>query len=185
MSHSDVLKLLIPLEVSGDYAADLALEGKVLDAGQTSADILLDETLPTTAYALLVEWEKLTATSPETGEPLISRRARVTRKLQELGDIKKPYFVGLALTLGYQIYIQEYLPTMADWAEAGDELIVPDDERILFIWNVHIFNQSVYHFHAGQSAAGERLTWWKPAAELESVMDELRPAHVHLIFSYE
>lgn len=185
MSHSDTLKLLIPLALGGTFSADLDLEGQALDAAQAAADILLDQTLPPSAHVMLADWERLTGMAPGPDEPVQSRRDKVIRKLQELGNIKKPYYVALAAALGYQIYIEEYIPTMAGWVEAGDELMIQDDERILFIWNAHIFNQSVYHFTAGQSLSGERLTWWRPATALENILDDLRPAHVQFVFSYE
>lgn len=185
MSHSDVLQLLFPLDLDGVFAGDLAVEGASLDTAMTSADSLLTEMLPNRAYILLSDWERVTGIVPKADEPLQSRRDRVVRKLRELGDVKKPYYETLARSLGYEIYIQEYIPTMVGWVCAGDELITNDDPAILFIWNAHIFGQSIYYFHAGSSTAGERLAWWRAAEELESVLDELRPAHVEFIFAYE
>jgi uncharacterized protein YmfQ (DUF2313 family) len=179
------LQLLFPLELTGVFAGDLAVEGASLDTAQAWAETLLTEMLASRAYILLSDWERVTGIVPSTDEPLQSRRDRVVRKLRELGDIKKPYYEALARSFGYEFYIQEYIPTMAGWVCAGDELTTNDDPAILFIWNAHIFGQSIYYFHAGQSAAGERLAWWRQAEELELVLEELRPAHVKFIFAYE
>jgi len=185
VSHKDTLKALIPLDLGDTFAADVEQEGITLDSAQEIGGTLLDEMLPSKAYNLLAAWERVTGMAPAANEPIQSRRDRVARKLQQLGNIKKPYYEGLALALGYNIHIQEYLPTMPGWVGAGDELITDDDPAILFIWNAHIFNQSVYHFTAGQSMAGEYLSWWRPALELENLLDELCPAHVQFLFSYE
>ncbi|MRR56971.1 MAG: DUF2313 domain-containing protein [Deltaproteobacteria bacterium] len=185
MSHSDALQLLFPVDLGGVFAGDIRVEGSSLDAARMSADSLLEEMLPNRAYILLADWERVVGIVPGADEPLQARRDRVVKKLRELGDVKKPYYQALAESLGYSIYIQEYIPTMCGWAGAGDELIPPDDPAVLFVWNCHVFGQSVYHFHAGQSCSGERLTWWRPAEELEAVLEDLRPAHVELQFSYE
>lgn len=184
MSHKDVLKQLMPLDAGSVFTADLEREGVLLDAAQDSAEGLLAETLPTGSYAVLGNWERLTGVASAVDSPLQSRREKVVRRLRELGDIKKPYFEALAASYGYQIYIQEYLPTMSGWAGAGDELI-PDDPAVLFVWNAHILGQGLYPFRAGQSAAGESLLWWRPAEELEALLNDLRPAHVLFIFSYD
>lgn len=185
MSHSDVLELLFPLDLGGVFAGDLAVEGNCLDGVRDIGESLLDEMLPNRAYILLPDWERVVGIVPGADEPLQARRDRVLKKLRELGDVKKPYYQGLAESLGYSIYIEEYLPTMSGWVCAGDELITQNEPAVLFIWNCHVFGQSVYHFHAGQSVGGERLTWWRPAEELEAVLEDLRPAHVELTFSYE
>lgn len=183
--HSEALQLLFPLDLGGVFEGDIRVEGNSLDAVRISAESLLEEMLPNRAYILLADWERVVGIVPGADEPLQARRDRVVKKLRELGDVKKPYYQALAESLGYSIYIQEYIPTMCGWVCAGDELITNDDPAILFVWNAHIFNQSVYWFHAGQSCAGERLAWWRPAEELETTLEDLRPAHVTFIFSYE
>lgn len=183
--HKDALALLFPLELGGVFQGDIAVEGASLDAAQESAERLLQEMFPDTAVELLPDWERVCGLVPKDGEPLQFRRDRVVRKLRELGDIKKPYFELLCATLGYEVHIEEYLPTMAEWAGAGDELIVHDDPAVLFVWTFHVFNQQVHYFRAGQSLAGDRLSWWIPAGDLEEILQDLRPAHVRFDFSYE
>lgn len=185
LRHKDALTLLFPLELGGVFHGDTAVEGASLDATADSAERLLSEMFPDTAVELLPDWERVCGVYPQEGDPLQFRRDRVVRKLRELGDIKKPYFEMLAATLGYQIHIEEYIPTMAEWAGAGDELIVPDDPAVLFVWNFHILNQEIHYFRAGQSLAGDHLSWWNPADELEGILQDLRPAHVRFDFTYE
>lgn len=183
--HKDALALLFPLDLGGAFAGDTAVEGASLDAAGESAERLLLEMFPDTAFELLPDWERVCGVSPGEEDPLQTRRDRVVRRLRELGDIKKPYYEMLAAAMGYQVHIEEYLPTMAEWACAGDELIVPDDPAVLFVWNCHVLNQPIHYFRAGQSAAGDRLSWWDLADNLEVVLQDLRPAHVWFVFTYE
>jgi len=184
MSHKQILAQLLPLELSGDNDTDLAVEGTILDRAMDSADSLLGEMFPYSSSRLLMAWERVTGIIPLVDEPVQRRRDKVIRQLRTLGDIKKPYFEALLASLGYSMTIQEYIPSMSGWTGAGDELIPDGIPEILFMWNCHIHNKSVYRFRSGMSAAGERLTWWVPDTAIEDLLTELRPAHVALIFSY-
>jgi uncharacterized protein YmfQ (DUF2313 family) len=183
MLHSDVLKLLMPLDIAGIFSADAAVEGGALDAALASADVLLQEMFPAGSYQLLAEWERVVGVVPGLDDLVQIRQQRVVRKLRELGDIKKPYYVTLAASLGYEIHIQEYLPPMAGWMCAGDEVLPVDDPTVLFVWNIHIANQPVSYFQVGTSAMGERLCDWQDATELLALLEELRPAHVLFLYS--
>lgn len=183
--HEEALNLLFPLELKGVHGRDMAVEGASLDDAAGSAARLLLEVFPETSYELLPDWERVCGVAHREDEPPEARRERVLRKLRELGDVKKPYYELLAASMGYDVHIEEYIPTMAEWACAGDELIVPDDPAVLFVWNFHVMNQEIRYFRAGVSAAGDRLSWWRVSDELEEVLQDLRPAHVRFIFSYE
>jgi uncharacterized protein YmfQ (DUF2313 family) len=89
--------------------------------------------------------------------------------------------LGLATALGYEVEIIEPVPFMAGWGAAGDEIF---DPSVNYQWGLIIHNQPVYLFLAGESAAGEPLSWWRPQTALESLFVELKPAHTYVYFSY-
>lgn len=178
----DTLRLLFPVELGGDHAADLDLDAKHLDLAQASADGLLAEMFPDQAAVLLVDWERVLGLMPGSDEPQSSRRDKVVRKIRERGGLSVSYFLRLAEALGYEVEIEEPVPFMANWGCAGDVLY---DSAILYQWGVKIYNQPIYEFRAGESTAGESLLWWEAQTYLENIFKELKPAHTFVYFSYE
>jgi uncharacterized protein YmfQ (DUF2313 family) len=184
MVHSDVLKLLFPLPVEADgvLADDFSLEGGQLDAAQSSAEALLLEAFPDQSTALLASWERVCGIVPGDDDPLQARRDAVVRILRSIGGLSRAYFITLAAVFGWTITIDEYLPFIAGWNRCGDYLY---EEHVRWIWRVNVSGKAVYPFRAGLSAAGERLTWWVPNTVLETLFEELKPAHTHAIFNYD
>lgn len=186
MLHKDMLKLLIPVELGGEHDAALAVEGAAFDACQGRIDDLQGETFPDTAEELLAQWEALYEIIPAAGATLQARQAAVAGKFSARGDIKKPYFVALAASMGYTIRIDDYTESMAGWHCAGDELL--EDGWV--------------YCSAGIGAAGDTLAFedvllpwiWEvvvtavpasaPTPNLEQVLQDLKPDHIKLNFTY-
>jgi len=181
MKHQDTLKLLFPAELTGVFDDDIALEGKQLDAAQASADMLLQEMFPDVAYSTLADWERVCGLTPATDDTLQKRRDAVVQKLRERGGLSRSYFIALASALGWTITIEELIPFMCGWGRCGDALYVTD---VRWIWRVNASGYSTYLFRAGTSGSGERLTWWAADANLETLFNDLKPAHTYVIFSY-
>jgi len=173
VSHRDVLRLLFPVEMGGDFEKDLELEGKLLDEAQARAEELLREIFPDTANELLSEWERVCGLTPGASDPLALRRERVIQKLRELGRLDRAYYVALAATMGFAISIEELPPNVEGHGEES-----------IFIWRIHVAGTPVYYFRAGESRAGERLCWWPAATALEGLFQDIKPAHTQLIFAY-
>jgi uncharacterized protein YmfQ (DUF2313 family) len=181
MSAETTLKLLFPLELEGDQAADLQHDARQLDAAKTRGETLLTELFADTTDSLLTDWERVLGLSVGIDTPLQLRREKVVRKLRERGGLSIPYFQLLGETLGYQIAIVEPVQFMAEWGAVGDELF---EDTIISQWGVEVYNQPIYHFLAGESAAGERISWWDVQTALEELFIELKPAHTFVFFSY-
>jgi uncharacterized protein YmfQ (DUF2313 family) len=181
MSHRDVIKLLLPLELTGVSDADIALEGQVLDDVEAQAKELLGEMFPDRSVRCLTDWERVCALVPAADATLQSRRDNVVRKLRERGGLSRKYFIALAVAMGYTITIDELQPFMAGWSRAGDPLY---EEEVRFIWRVRVSGQALYYFRAGLSTAGERLLWWPSVTALEDLFNSLKPAHTYIIFDY-
>lgn len=181
MAYENILKQLFPIDLGGDHPHDLAIEGAALDEAQASSERLLENVFPGTAHALLKDWERVLGIQAEGDAPIKARRGTVLKKLREIGGISRQYFISLAESLGWTVTIDELLPFMAGWNRAGDRVY---EDEVRWIWRVNVLGQSVYRFRAGESTAGERLTWWMPAAVLESLLEDLKPAHTYVLFNY-
>lgn len=182
MNHADALTLLMPVELAGVFAQDTALEGAVLDEAEASAARLLREMFPDRADALLPDWERVCGLTPGETDPLQARRDAVLQLLRSIGGLSGEYFIDIAATFGWTISIDELKPFMAGCGRAGDSLY---EESACFIWRVNVSGNAVYRFRSGVSAAGEMLTWWIPYADLETLLNELKPAHTYVFFNYE
>lgn len=181
MSHADTLKLLFPVELTGVFDDDIALEGKQLDDAQASAEILLQEIFADKAYNLLTDWERVCGLTPGEDDPLQSRRDAIIRKLREIGGLSRDYFIALAASIGWTITIEELQPFMCGWNRCGDELNI---EESIWIWRVTAADPAYYAFRAGLSCSGERLGSNPSADVLELLFNELKPAHTYVTFIY-
>lgn len=186
MLHEDILKLLIPIELAGVFTSDLEVEGAALDAVLTRVGDLQAEIFADTSSELLSTWEAFFLLNPPTGATTASRRAAVIAKIRARGDIKKPYYIALAASMGYTIRIDDYTESMAAWHCAGDELL---DE----LWE---------YFTAGVGTAGDYLAYcnpildwiWEvvvtaappapPTPDLETMFAALKPADMLINFTY-
>lgn len=176
MSHRDALKLLFPLELAGVFEADLALEGASLDDAQERAEKLLLEVFADRADELIADWERVCGLTPLAADTLQKRRDRVVAKLRERGSLYLAYYVAIALTLGYEITIEELPANAAGFEEYG--------EGSIFIWRITVADSEVYYFRAGESEAGERLLDWNDDNALEDMFEDIKPAHTLLIWAY-
>ncbi len=181
MPHKDVLKLLFPIPLEGNFDEDSEIEGSHLDAAQARADDLLQEIFPDQTYEQLCCWERVCGLVPGADDTLQMRRNAVIGKLRELGGLSKAYFIQLAASIGYAITIEELHPFMAGISYVGDTLYV---EESIFVWRVNVADQALYYFRAGESSAGESLLWWPDQSVLENLLNELKPAHTFVYFTY-
>jgi uncharacterized protein YmfQ (DUF2313 family) len=182
MSAEPTLRLLFPIELGGEHAADIAIDAAHLDAAQQSGEALLTEMRPDQTARLLTDWERVLGIVPGSDEPLQFRREQVVRTIRGRGGLSRGYFIGLAATLGYTIEIVEPVPFMVGWGRIGDRL---NGSVVCHQWGVRISGQPVYRFRVGVSAMGERLLWWQSQTLLEDIIRELKPAHTFVYFIYE
>lgn len=167
------MKLLFPLELGGVFDGDIALEGKHLDAAETSAAQLLREMMPQSAGDSIEDWERVCGLTPVSADTLQIRQTRVISKLRERGGLSIPHFTALAASWGYTVTIEELLANTDGLGEEG-----------IFRWRVTFTSTPLYYFRAGQSRAGERLVDGPLADALEGIFIDLKPAHTQVIFAY-
>ena len=165
-----------------------------LDAlGSAFADVearseeLLDELDPRTTVQLLPEWENLLGLPDECSGiagTLQERRDRVVQKLTDQPQQTVAYFIAVAAQLGYpDVTFEELGPFICGLSRCGDLLSGADTDRFYFL--VRVGTARVTYFRAGASRAGEKLGAFEQAADLECVLNRIKPAHTVMIFSYE
>jgi len=187
MSYQSLLSALLPpVSYSPDQSmlsAELYAEGNTLEAATASADRVKNAVTPLYAETLLPDWERVLAITPASSATYQSRLNAVLSKLNEVGGLSIPYFVGLAASIGYTISIDEPQPFRAGTSHVGDTVYIPD---IVFIWLTTVTGSStpVYRFRSGSSVVAERLTSFSDAV-IESVFNDLKPAHTFVYFAYE
>lgn len=187
MSAKTLLGLLLP-PVAYDttqprLAAELAAEGAVLDMAQQLSDRVLGAITPIYAQSLLTDWERVLDIAPTPDSNYQQRLGNVLIKIAETGGLSIPYFIRLASRLGYAITIDELHPFRTGTSRCGERLMVHD---AIWTWRVNVFGTSAkkYYFRAGLSAVGERLMTFGDTV-IESVFNDLKPAHTFCYFSYQ
>ncbi|MEX3639900.1 putative phage tail protein [Paraburkholderia sp. BR14320] len=107
------------------------------------------------------EWEATsglpdpcTGANPSTQQ----RRAQVVARLINEGGQNAAFYIEYAAALGYQITTSNYAPFRAGQSRCGQQLGTPD---WFFTWSINAPQNSVTHFAAGQSAAGDPLATWR------------------------
>lgn len=178
MLHSDIMKLLIPFELGTIHTVDTALEGLCLDLGAERAADLLHELFPGSTSELIDAWERVYGLVPGFDGLLQLRQNRIIQKMRELGRLDRTYFIQLAAALGYQIVIEELCPFMAGWSCAGDEL---GDDASDWCWCVWYSEGLGYYFRAGESCAGEHLSY-NYDETLFTLFSDLKPADTFVEF---
>ena len=163
-------------------ATALGLSG--VYAWQTSrANNLLIDAFPATTSELLPEWElTLGLPDPCTGAnpSMQQRRAQVVARLTSSGGQSAQFFIDFAAALGYTISVTNYAPFRAGQSRCGQQL---GNQDWFFTWSVDAPENTVTHFAAGQSAAGDPLSTWGNDV-LECELETLKPAHTILQFHY-
>lgn len=187
MMHAELLALLLPPE---SYAprgralrAELCAEGAALDTSQKRADTVKGAITPLNAEQLLPDWERICGITPPAGGVYQQRLQAVLAKLAETGGLSIPYFIHLAAGVGFQITIDEPSPFRAGSSRAGQRLT---GEEVIWVWRVNVRGSATrtYRFRAGVSRAGERLTYASEPV-LETVLNDLKPAHTLVVFTYQ
>ena len=147
------------------------------------ANNLLVDAFPGSTTELLPEWEStLGLPDPCMGDnpTLQQRRAQVVARLTTNGGQNAAFYIAYAAALGFQITVTNYAPFRAGQSKAGQQLGTTD---WFFTWSINAPQNTVTHFAAGQSTAGEPLATWGNEV-LECEMENLKPAHTILQFRY-
>jgi uncharacterized protein YmfQ (DUF2313 family) len=152
------------------------IHGRVLD--------LIRESDPRTTIEMLGDWERALGLpdncSSTLAPTLQGRRDDVLNKLVSLGGQSRAYYIAVAARLGYTITIEEFRPFRVGRSRVGERIY---DLDWTWVWRVNGPPVAIRHFRVGQSRMGERLRSWGNSA-LECRLNQIKPAHTRIIFSY-
>lgn len=186
MDYKDILRGLLPPVSYARNAkrmrAQAEIDGNALDAVAGSARRAADAIDPRTSGESLADWERVLGLDGRNKNRQ-RRVLAVMAKLNETGGLSIPYFIRLAKSAGYEIQITEPQPFRAGVNRAGDRLA---PEEIMWVWWVNVKNgdNRITRFRAGVSAAGDRLSDYGDAV-IEEVIQDLKPAHTAVHFTYK
>lgn len=144
---------------------------------------LLDEIFPDTTTLLLPDWERVAGLPDECsqiGETIAVRRLNLLQKITSRGGQSKAYFIATALSLGYTVTVDEFLPFRVGVSHVSDPLC---NWKWWFTWRINSALFSIIWFKASESGAHEPLAYWGND-RLECIMNKLKPAHTKLLFGY-
>lgn len=144
----------------------------------------LRESDPRTSDELLPDWERVLDIPGSCGnleETTIARRFQIVSKLTAQGGQSISYFVSVALSLGFEVTVEEFPMMEAGVSVCGDEL---NGEDCRFVWTIHAPSATPFFFRIGESGAGDPLVA-VDVTVLECTLQDLRPAQSELFFDYD
>lgn len=143
---------------------------------------LLKDAFPASTYELLPEWEAtLGLPDPCVGpSPTVQQRvSQVVARLTGTGGQSIGYYRSVATTLGYDITIQQFVPS-----RCGQSLGKPlGGLDWAFAWQVTAPAFTVHKFRLGASTVGEPLAYWNNNV-LTCELSAIAPAHTILNFQF-
>ncbi|CNL73934.1 YmfQ family protein [Yersinia kristensenii] len=145
---------------------------------------LLDAAFPSTATAMLPEWEA-TLGLPDLcaiGEidSMIQRQRAVVSKLFGIGGQSVDYFIRVAAALGYTISITQYRQACAGMSVCGDAI---NGEEWPFAWLIISPETTINYAQSGLTYCRDPLRTWGNK-QLECRLTVLNPSHTILKFGY-
>lgn len=189
MIHAELLKRLLPSTAYDPNApllsAELDAEGAELDMAKASADSLLLESDPRHTLQLLPDFERVldlpdTCCSTATNSTITQRRARVVEKSFAKGGQSRPYFIDLAMRLGYtDVSITVCKPMTCE--DPCDHSVYGQDWG--FAWQLNVGDYFAIHTMTCDDPCDSPLRSWQPN-ELLCRVNQLKPAHTVAIINW-
>ena len=182
------LKALLPFGPAW-YFDDDSTNAKLIDAWsqefsriQESADYLIDQADPRITVDFIFDYERIfglpTDCMAGIQQSLAQRHNALISQMTAAGGQSIDYFIGLALSAGYDITITEFFPFSVGMTVA--DLIYDQDWD--FAWQINAPATTVSSFLV-TSGVDESLASWGNNL-LECLINRYKPAHTIAIFSY-
>lgn len=187
MNHAELLGRLLPPGAydltAPNISAELSAEGKALDDALVSADSLLNEIDPGTAYTLLPDWERVLGLAEIVALFNLSieqRQAAASAKWFRRGGSSIPYFINQAAIFGFPgATVTEFAPATCD--SDCDTAMYSEDDR--FCWQMNLPVDGGMFIATCDSPCDAPLGSWGTGA-IESAIRIQRKAHTSVIFNY-
>lgn len=176
--------LVWPRQLNGVQTSTLRALARSYQRSDEDARDLLDAAFPSTATAMLPEWEA-TLGLPDLcaiGEidSMIQRQRAVISKLFGIGGQSMAYFIRVAEALGYTISITQYRQACAGMSVCGDAL---NGDEWPFTWLITAPETTINYAQCGLTYCGDPLRSWGNK-QLECRLTVLNPSHTILKFGY-
>ncbi|WP_145483118.1 YmfQ family protein [Yersinia aldovae] len=176
--------LVWPKILDGTQTSTLRALARTYQRSDEDARDLLDAAFPSTATAMLPEWEA-TLGLPDLCaigeiESIIQRQRAVVAKLFGIGGQSVAYFIQVAAALGYTISITQYRQACAGMSVCGDAL---NGEEWPFTWLITAPETTLNYAQCGLTYCGDPLRSWGNK-QLECRLTVLNPSHTILKFGY-
>lgn len=151
---------------------------------EATAEAMMDEVDPRTAYHCLADFERVLGPDPcgrDTSAMTVAERQRLAhQRWTARGGQSISYFIGLAAARGVSVTIEEATLSRANVLRAGQRLVNHPEQ---FVWVVRLSLGSWRVFRAGASVAGNRLYDFS-LSDIECDIRRRAPAHTLVVFHY-
>ena len=151
---------------------------------ELTAEQMMEEIDPRTATLLLPDFERVLGPDPCGRDPLTmsleQRRLLAHQRWTARGGASIPYFVALAARRGVAISIVENRVTVADAAQAGDELVESPEQ---FAWTIELALLGETVAKVDEAQAGDLLLDII-LSDVECDIRRAKPAHTEVAFRY-
>ena len=144
-------------------------------------EVLIDESDPRTTIEMLPDWERafsLPDPCTQQVDTIQERHDVLHEKVTRIGGQSRQYFIDVAERLGFDITITEFSP----FTVISDVNHPLYDTDWWFAWQVNAPEETVRCMTV-LSGVEEPLCDWGNEI-LECVINRLKPAHTHVLFSY-
>ncbi|MBS3893093.1 YmfQ family protein [Serratia marcescens] len=170
MSYATLLGNLLPpvaYDPNGEQIkVEHHAEGSALQQAEDAAQCVALGIVPLQINELIPDWERVLDLVPAPDASLQERLTLIKAKINTTGGLSRPYFINLAKSLGYTITIDEPQPFRIGINRMGDRLYSRDT---IWIWRVNVLHSD--------NLVG--------TAQLESMFQDLKPAHTFCHFIYK
>ncbi|XTZ39584.1 YmfQ family protein [Salmonella enterica] len=165
-------------------AAVLRALGSSLQRSDNDAVNLIIGAFPSTATAMLSEWESTLGLPDDCAigeiDGISDRQRAVVSRLISTGGLNRDYYIRVAAALGYTITITQFRPAMSGMSMYGDAL---NGDEWPFTWRINAPETTIKYALAGSAYCGDPLASWGNK-QLECAINKIAPSHLNLIFSY-
>lgn len=151
---------------------------------EATAEAMMDEVDPRTAYLCLGDFERVLGPDPcgrDTAAMTVAERQKLAhQRWTARGGQSIAYYTTLAARRGVTITIEESRVSRANVLRAGQRLVNHPEE---YVWVVRLVLGAWRIFRAGQSVAGNRLYDFT-LSDIECDIRRRAPAHTIVVFHY-
>jgi uncharacterized protein YmfQ (DUF2313 family) len=190
-AYKNLLNQLLPEGLAWNKSPDSNLQklisGEAIEYARLEEEALrvLREINPLTTSDMLAEWAEI-ALGDHTCPGLINSsqelKKMVLARLLSLGGSDRIYFQEVAKAAGFLVKVSDgFVQFRAGRNRCQDRVLA---SGFAYTWNVRARTNTLNFFRTGISRANDRILNFSNSF-LECIMNQVKPAHTQIIYSYE